>query len=122
MRKILTIYAGKRRKQEKNFPGSALIMDQISNGVNKKRVGIVKIGGPPARPGTTIVGYEDEVVGRVTSGCPSPSLGVNIAMGYVNPSYAKSKTELRLKIREKLYDASVSKMPFVPAKYYSPKK
>lgn len=97
-------------------------MDQITNGVNKKRVGIVKIGGPPARPGTTIIGFDDEVIGRVTSGCPSPSLGLNIAMGYVKPSYAKAKTELRLKIREKLYHASVSKMPFVPAKYYSPKK
>lgn len=89
---------------------------------SKKRVGIVKISGPPARSGTPIIGFNDEIIGHITSGCPSPSLGINVAMGYVNINYAKIGTEVRLKIRESMHDACISKMPFIQTKYYTKPK
>lgn len=106
---------------EKNYPGSKIIQRQLeSKQLNKKRIGIKKIGGPPARTGTAIVGVNDEIIGYVTSGCPSPSLGLNIAMGYVNPSYAKlQETEIRLNIRENLHEANICKMPFIQTKVYT---
>lgn len=93
-------------------------MDQVKNGTYKKRIGLIKVGGAPARHGSKIIGFDDEVIGLVTSGCPSPSLGVNVAMGYVQTAYAKSKTEVRVNIRDNLHNATVSKMPFVEAKYF----
>lgn len=116
------IYIGKRRRQEANFPGAQIILNQIKNGVSKKRVGLIKVGGAPARSGSKIIGFNDEIIGEVTSGCPSPSLGVNVAMGYVENSYAKVKTDVRVKIRDNLHNATVSKMPFAEAKYYNKPK
>ena len=62
-----------------------------------------------------------KVIGKVTSGCPSPSLKMNVAMGYVERDFGKNGTAVKFEIRKKLYDAEVAKMPFVPAKYYMPK-
>ena len=60
-------------------------------------------------------------VGEVTSGCPSPSLSINIAMAYVPLSLSKAGTKVDVEIRKKLNKATVTKMPFVPANYYTSK-
>ena len=57
-------------------------------------------------------------VGVVTSGIPSPTLGTNIAMGYVQNGHHKKNTQLKVKVRRNMRDATVKGMPFVPAKYY----
>lgn len=57
--------------------------------------------------------------GEVTSGCPSPCLKMNVAMGYVDASFAKNGTAIQVEVRKKAIPATVSKMPFVPTKYYS---
>lgn len=59
-----------------------------------------------------------EVIGEITSGVPSPSLGVNVSMGYVDRAFVKKGTAVQFEIRKKRVDAEVVKMPFVPAKYY----
>lgn len=115
----LTWVVSKERRQQANFPGSDVILNQIKSGSMIKRVGIVSSGGPPARHGAIVMDkHGNKVLGSVTSGCPAPSLGKNVAMGYVPVEFSKTGTELRLKIRDKLYGAVVSKMPFVPSKYY----
>lgn len=58
-------------------------------------------------------------VGEVTSGCPSPCLKTNVAMGYVDVAFAKNGTAIQVEVRKKAVPATVSKMPFVPTKYYS---
>lgn len=63
----------------------------------------------------------DEEVGTVTSGCPSPSLKTNVAMGYVKTPVSKVGTKLSVVTRNKSFDGEISKMPFVPAKYYTDK-
>ena len=57
-------------------------------------------------------------IGRVTSGCPSPSLKQNVAMGYVDAAYSANGCRVKFDIRKKLVDASVAKMPFVQHRYY----
>jgi len=57
-------------------------------------------------------------VGVVTSGCPSPTLDYNIAMGYVSTSHARLNNELLVSVRKKQFTASVCKLPFVPLKYH----
>lgn len=78
--------------------------------------------GPPARQGCLIMSPESQEIGIVSSGCPSPSLGKNIAMAYVKTDFSKVGSEVSVKIREKLYKAIVTKMPFVKSNYYTKPK
>lgn len=57
-------------------------------------------------------------IGIVTSGIPSPTLGRNIAMGYVASGQHKKGTTVKIEVRRKLRDAEVTPMPFVPSKYF----
>ncbi|CAB0003562.1 unnamed protein product [Nesidiocoris tenuis] len=115
---------GRRRKDLQDYPGARLIHDELQSGPKSKRVGLICNAekAPPMRQGTTILDETEKEVGRVTSGCPSPSLGKNIAMAYVDTALAKRGTALLAKIRNALVPVSVARMPFVPAKYYVKKE
>ncbi|KAG0365477.1 hypothetical protein BGZ54_006480 [Gamsiella multidivaricata] len=113
----LTWTIGKRRRAEGGFLGAAKILDQLKNGVSKRRIGLV-VQGAPAREGAQILNAEGELVGKITSGCPSPSTKKNVAMGYVKNGLHKSGTELQVEVRGRKQKATVTKMPFVPAGYH----
>lgn len=114
---------GRKRRDEKSFPGSSIILKQISEGVTRKRVGLVqKSPGAPVRSGAVIIDTNGNKIGAVTSGCPSPSLQQNIAMGYVNNKFAKIGTEVKSQIRGQQVSMIVTKMPFIKANYYIPPK
>ena len=109
---------GKRRREKADFPGCDVVMTQIQDKsfLRQKRVGLI-VEGMPARQGA-IVKSESGEVGKVTSGCPSPSLKQNIAMAYVKPESSKIGTKLKVVVRNKECEAIVTKMPFVPTNYY----
>ncbi|XP_075688124.1 aminomethyltransferase, mitochondrial [Rhinoderma darwinii] len=109
---------GKRRRTAMDFPGASVIVPQIKGKVTRKRVGLTSVG-PPVRQHAPILNLEGRVIGEVTSGCPSPCLRRNVAMGYVEPEYAKSGTALRLEVRKKMVDGETCKMPFLPSRYYN---
>ena len=100
------------------FLGASKVLD-ASQPLTRKRIGFVVEGGPPVREGVKLF-HEDKEIGRVTSGCPSPSLGnrKSVGMGYVPPELATVGTKLEAEVRGKRVPISVEKMPFVPAKYY----
>lgn len=75
--------------------------------------------GPPPRGEAAIFDMEGEEVGRVTSGCPSPCLKTNIAMGYVPRGISGTGRTVQLKVRSRTVEAKITKMPFVPHQYYS---
>ena len=52
------------------------------------------------------------VVGIVTSGTQSPSMGIAIGMGYVPTALATPDSEIYIRIRNKDIKAKVVKMPF----------
>lgn len=108
---------GKRRRQARDFPGADIIVPQIKAKTQRKRVGLISTG-PPVRQHTPILSYDGKVIGEVTSGCPSPCLKQNIAMGYVDAGFSKVGTPIQVEVRKKAIPAVVSKMPFVPTKYY----
>ncbi|KAG9064085.1 hypothetical protein KI688_003264 [Linnemannia hyalina] len=112
----LTWTIGKRRRAEGGFLGAEKIQDQLKNGVTRRRIGLV-VQGAPAREGAPIYA-NGELVGKVTSGCPSPSTKKNVAMGYVKNGVHKSGTELEVEVRGRKQKAVVTKMPFVPAGYH----
>ncbi len=105
------------------FHGADVVLAQLTpkskggSGVARRRVGLT-IEGAPAREGAEIVDGNNEKIGVVTSGCPSPTLGKNIAMGYVKDGLHKAGTEVQVLVRGRPRKAVVTKMPFVPAKYW----
>lgn len=111
-----------RRHPDAGFHGAEVIARQLvprtkgGSGVGRRRVGLV-VEGAPAREGAELV-RDGETVGRVTSGCPSPTLGKNIAMGYVRDGLHKAGTEVEVLVRGRARKATVAKMPFVPTKYW----
>ncbi|KAJ7794570.1 hypothetical protein B0H14DRAFT_3556709 [Mycena olivaceomarginata] len=56
----------------------------------------------------------NDVLGAVTSGIPSPTLGTNIAMGYVRSGAHKKGTQLGVEVR----GVKVVGMPFVGTRYW----
>lgn len=102
------------------FLGAAVIQKQLKEGTTKKRVGLNILSGAPAREEAVIQDLNGNAVGVVTSGSPSPILKRPIAIGYVKSDLSKLGTKLKVVVRGKQGDAEVTKMPFVPTKYYKP--
>ena len=112
----------KDRREAGGFNGSDIVLRQLKpkkegGGVDRRRVGFV-VEGAPAREGAMIEDTEGKSIGKVTSGCPSPTLKKNIAMGYVKSGHNKAGTEVVIKVRGKPRKAVVTKMPFVPSRYW----
>ncbi len=113
----LTWTIGKRRRANWDFPGSAVIRDQLDNGPTRLRVGLRPEGRAPARSGTVVIAADGTAAGTVTSGSFAPSVGAPIAMGYVRRDLAADGTSLFLTVRGRNLPAAVTPMPFVPHRY-----
>lgn len=112
--------AGKDRRTEStaNFPGQSRIFSELANGPSRRRVGF-EITGSPARQGCKVFNEDgSQQIGIITSGIPSPTLGLNIAMGYVSNGNHKKGTKVLVEVRKKMREAVIKSMPFVPAKYF----
>jgi aminomethyltransferase len=94
-----------------DFVGREALAAQRESGVARRLVGMRLEGRGFPRPGYDIV-HEGEVVGTVTSGTVSPSLGSGIAMGYVPVDLAKPDTRLQIDLRGRLVDTLVQRPPF----------
>lgn len=117
----LSWFVGKRRQQEGGFLGADKILAQLASGAPKQRVGLI-VEGAPARGGVKLFSADGaSEIGVVTSGVPSPTLGKNIAMGYVTTELAKPGTKVAVQGRKGFQQAVVVKMPFVPTKYFRSK-
>jgi aminomethyltransferase len=114
----LTFALNKRRRAEGGFPGSIRIFAELENGPVTKRVGLDVTGRQPVREGGLILDGEGSEIGRITSGGFSPSLQRPIAMGYVASHLAEPGTRLKLEQRGKLFEATVTSLPFVPHRYH----
>lgn len=101
------------------FPGADIILDQLTNGADRRFVGILPDGRAPARNGTEICLSEDKIIGRVTSGLFAPSVEAPIAMGYVDRDYTAPDTPVNLLIRGKPQPAKIVRLPFVKHRYFN---
>jgi glycine cleavage system T protein (aminomethyltransferase) len=113
----LTWSIAKRRREEGGFPGADTILQQISDGPSRKRVGIKPEGRGPAREGTEIVDGEGNKIGVVTSGGFGPTADAPVAMGYIDAGHNEVGTEITLMVRGKPRAATVAKMPFIEKRY-----
>ncbi|TAK90168.1 MAG: glycine cleavage system aminomethyltransferase GcvT [Burkholderiaceae bacterium] len=100
------------------FPGAHEIFQQMELGVIAKRAGLIGDERAPVREGAELVNADDEPIGTVTSGGFSPTLGKPIAMAKLSTLYTDPGTQVFAKVRDKRIPMTVSKMPFVPNRYY----
>ena len=94
-----------------DFIGKEALLKQKREGIKRKRVGIKLLERGIPRPGQEVI-VDGKVLGQVTSGTFSPLLKVGIAMAYLPIEYSKEGTEVKVKIRERLVDGMVVKLPF----------
>ncbi|HEX6194046.1 MAG TPA: glycine cleavage T C-terminal barrel domain-containing protein, partial [Chitinophagaceae bacterium] len=78
----------------------------------RKLVGFEMLEKGIPRHGYEIKDFSGELIGHVTSGTQSPSLGKAIGMGYVTTAFANPDTNIYIKVRDKLLQAKVVRMPF----------
>uniref|UniRef100_A0A1I8AR34 Aminomethyltransferase n=1 Tax=Steinernema glaseri TaxID=37863 RepID=A0A1I8AR34_9BILA len=120
----IAFVVAKRRRQTLGFPGAEKIVEQLEKkNWPKRRVGLIAQPGRAPRVHLPIIDPIDKAsVGFVTSGCPSPTLKQNIAVGYVDKADAKLGKVLLVDFGKTTLAVTVSKMPFVATSYYTPPK
>jgi aminomethyltransferase len=110
----------KRRRAEGGFAGAERILEELEEGVDRKRVGLTIGGRQPVREGAELF-VGERMVGKVTSGGFAPSLGAPIAMGLVKAAFIEIGTVLEAEVRGKRIPVTVAAMPFVPHRYHRAK-
>ena len=99
-------------KFTKDFTAREILEKQKANGVERKLVGFEMIDKGIPRHGYEIKDFSGTIIGHVTSGTQSPSLNKAIGMGYVRIAYSSMGTDIYIKVRDKLLQAKVVKIPF----------
>lgn len=99
-------------KFTKDFTSKEIFAKQKENGLEKKLVGFEMIDKGIPRQGYEIKDFSGATIGNVTSGTQSPTLGKAIGMGYVRTAFAAIDTPIYIKVRDKLLQAKVVKIPF----------
>ena len=100
------------------FVGREALEARAASEPTRVLVGLAGLGRRAARHGYPVLAgpsgtaAADQVVGTVTSGAPSPTLGHPIAMAYVHPSAAAVGTELAVDVRGRREPVRVVALPF----------
>ncbi|WP_053977711.1 glycine cleavage system aminomethyltransferase GcvT [Mangrovimonas xylaniphaga] len=99
-------------KFTKDFTNSEALKQQKEEGVQRKLVAFELDERGIPRQGYDIVDTEGNVIGQVTSGTMSPSLGKGIGLGYVPTALAGVDNKIHIQIRKNAIPATVVKLPF----------
>ncbi|MGB3464308.1 MAG: glycine cleavage system aminomethyltransferase GcvT [Cyclobacteriaceae bacterium] len=100
-------------KFTKDFVNSEALKKQKEEGVSRKLVGFELTDKGIPRHGYEIYSEDDELIGQVTSGTMSPSMGKGIGMGYVKVGHHKSGSKIKIAVRNRKLGAEVVKMPIL---------
>ena len=113
----LTFAINKNRREQRDFPGAARIVRELTEGPSRVKVGLRVLEGAPAREGAQVADETGAVIGVVTSGGFSPTLRAGIALAFVPPAHAQPGTKLNVIVRNKPQPCEVVPTPFVPHRY-----
>ncbi len=100
-------------KFTKEFTNSEGIKKDKEEGVVNKLVAFKMIDKGIPRSHYELMDAEENLIGEVTSGSQSPTLGIGIGLGYVAKEFAKAGTEILVAVRNRRLKAKVVKLPFV---------
>lgn len=101
------------------FPGADIVLKQLTDGAERRRVGLKAEGRAPVRGGAALYATADapSPVGTVTSGGFGPSADSPVAMGYVPRALDATGTQLFADVRGQRLPMRVVDLPFVPHSY-----
>jgi aminomethyltransferase len=99
--------------EARRFRGRDVLETIAASGPARRVVGLIAEGRRAPRAGYSVLAG-DRPVGTVTSGAPSPTLGVPIALAALDAEVAEDGTELSIDVRGTLVPARVVALPFVP--------
>ena len=97
--------------EPRDFVGRAALAVRAEAPPQRVLVGLVGESRRAARHGYAVLSGET-VVGSVTSGAPSPTLGYPVAMAYVSPEVADEGTALAVDVRGRAEPVRVVALPF----------
>ena len=97
--------------KKSRFVGQEALLRQAEAGITRRLVA-VKLApkSPPPRPHYSIT-VESEIIGELTSGTLSPTLGVGIGLGYVKIPFTKPGQAVEIDVRGRKFPATVEKKP-----------
>ena len=93
------------------FPGAAFI-----ERARRRVVGLIGVEPVPVRSGAALVDSAGAVVGKITSGTVSPTLGKPVMLAYVDAGIA-DEAQLSAVVRNQPHPVSIASLPFVPKRY-----
>jgi aminomethyltransferase len=96
----------------KHFTNRSLLERQKAEGTTRKLVGFEMIDRGIPRHEYPICTADGAPMGIVTSGTLSPTRKIGIGMGYVEPEYSKTGTEITIDMRGRKLRAVVVRPPF----------
>ena len=100
--------------EKDDFIGKAVLSKVKEEGIQRKLIRFVlDVRGVPRAHYLIYDSEGHEVIGEVTSGTSSPTLGQGIGMGYVPVAQAKIGNKIHIQIRNKMVPATIVKPPFV---------
>ena len=112
--KITPIEAGLKWivNNTKDYIGKNVIEDQIENGVKEKLMCIKMIDKSIPRTGYEIF-FNNEKIGKISSGTFSTKLKSGIAMAYIRSSHNRKNSIVDIKIRGKYFKGEIVNPPFI---------
>jgi len=99
-------------KFNKDFVNSEFLKKQKEQGVKKKLVAFEMQERAVPRHDYEIVDASGTVIGHVTSGTMSPSIGIGIGLGYVTVAHSAVDAVIFIRIRKNDVPAKIVKLPF----------
>lgn len=105
--------------KEGGFVGRDAVAQQKAEGVKRRLVGLEIQGPAIARHGYEVLDADnpDNVIGEISTGYHSISLGTNLAMAFVDREKAALGTEVLVRVRRKTFPATVIKKRFYTPNY-----
>jgi len=94
------------------FVGRHALADRAEKGEPRRLVGLASQGRRPPRAGYPVHDEAGAVIGEVTSGGPSPTLGHPIAMAYLDTDHTEPEHQVAIDIRGSSEPARVVPLPF----------
>ena len=107
-----------RRRLEANFPGAKVILAQLQDQPERRRIAMTIRTKSIARAGSPIKNQAGRKCGQVTSGGYSPTTNSSIATGYVERTHLPTNTKLQVVVRGTNIDAKEVSLPFVNHRYF----
>ncbi len=101
-------------QMDKDFVGAQALRDQRTAGKFRRLRGIRMVDRGIPRPGYAVLDTKGLVIGEVTSGTHSPTLGLGIGLVYLDRGADTVGGPIFIDIRGKKRLAEVAKLPFVP--------